>query len=47
MVTPTWTESTSNLGVYMSLALPATLMLVLDWWIWEFMVLISGYLGVQ
>ena len=34
-------------NTYMSLAVPSTIMLVLDWWIWELMVLISGYLGVN
>ena len=30
----------------MALAIPSTISLVLDWWVWELMVLISGYLGV-
>jgi MATE family multidrug resistance protein len=34
------------MGSYFALALPSTFCLVLDWWVWELMVLISGYLGV-
>ena len=35
-----------GLKSYFSLAIPSTISLVLDWWVWELMVLISGYLGV-
>ena len=32
---------------YFALAIPSTIMVTLDWWIWEFMVLISGWLSVE
>ena len=35
-----------GLRSYLALAIPSTICLVLDWWVWELMVLISGYLGV-
>ena len=47
LVPPSLHEATNNIKVYLGLAIPSTIMLVLDWWIWEFMVLISGYLGVN
>ena len=31
----------------MKLAVPSTIMITLDWWVWEFMILISGLLGVK
>lgn len=31
---------------YIYIAFPSTVMLCLDWWVWEIMVLISGYFGV-
>ena len=37
----------NDLKTYFSLAIPSTMMLCLDWWVWELMVLISGYLGVD
>jgi MATE family multidrug resistance protein len=36
-----------DLKTYFSIALPSYVMLALDWWVWELMILISGYLGVQ
>jgi MATE family multidrug resistance protein len=36
-----------DLRTYLSIALPSYVMQALDNWIWELMVLISGYLGVQ
>jgi len=43
-----WPDATvvKAMGSYFALALPSTFCLVLDWWVWELMVLISGYLGV-
>lgn len=32
---------------YMNLAVPSTIMITLDWWVWEFMILISGLIGVK
>ena len=32
---------------YFRLAIPSTVMVTLDWWIGEFMVLISGWLSVD
>lgn len=29
----------------MSIGIPSTVMVCLDWWVWELLVLISGYLG--
>ena len=43
----TLSEASNELGPYIKLAIPSTIMLVLDWWVWEFMILISGYLGVN
>lgn len=31
---------------YVALSVPMTIMICLDWWVWEFMILLSGYLGV-
>jgi Na+-driven multidrug efflux pump len=39
-------ESFDNLGEQIKLAVPAAIMVMLEWWIWELMILISGYLGV-
>ena len=36
----------NGLGEYVALAIPMTIMICLDWWVWEFMILLSGYLGV-
>jgi hypothetical protein len=36
-----------DLGIYFSLAIPSYIMVALDWWAWEFMILISGFLGVN
>ena len=36
----------NGLGDYIGLAIPMTIMICLDWWVWEFMILMSGYLGV-
>ena len=33
--------------MYFGLALPSYVMLALDWWVWELMVVISGLLGVK
>jgi len=32
---------------YMALGIPSYIMMASDWWVWEFMILISGWLGVQ
>jgi MATE family multidrug resistance protein len=32
---------------YFSIGIPSTIMLCLDWWVWELLILISGYLGVH
>ena len=31
---------------FLKIALPNTIMLVLDWWVWELMMIFSGWLGV-
>jgi MATE family multidrug resistance protein len=36
-----------DLRTFFSIAFPSYVMLALDWWVWELMILISGYLGVQ
>jgi multidrug resistance protein, MATE family len=35
------------MGEYFSIGIPSTIMLCLDWWVWELLILISGYLGVH
>jgi len=36
----------SGVTAYVRLAVPSTIMMCLEWWVWEVMVLISGWLGV-
>ena len=36
-----------DLKQYFVLAFPGYVMISLEWWAWEFMVLISGLLGVE
>jgi len=31
---------------YLKLAIPSTLMICLDWWVWELMILLAGMIGV-
>ena len=31
---------------YVCVAIPSFIMIASDWWVWEFMILISGYIGV-
>lgn len=37
----------NDIKTYLKLALPSYIMLALDWWVWEMMCLIAGYLGVD
>jgi len=39
------TFSIAGFKEYLSLSIPSTFMICLDWWIWEFMILISGKFG--
>jgi MATE family multidrug resistance protein len=34
-----------DLKPYFRIAIPSTVMLCLDWWVWELLILISGWLG--
>lgn len=36
-----------GLREYFAIGIPSTIMLCLDWWVWELLILISGYLGVH
>jgi MATE family multidrug resistance protein len=36
-----------GLGSYVKLGIPTTIMICLDWWVWELMIIITGYLGVE
>ena len=40
-------RSFEGLWEYMSLGLPLGVMLCLEWWAFEIMVLFSGYIGVE
>lgn len=44
-----WPDSRIYEGMseYFSIGIPSTIMLCLDWWVWELLILISGYLGVH
>ena len=35
-----------KVGAYISLAIPSTMMICLDWWVWELMILFAGMIGV-
>jgi hypothetical protein len=35
-----------DLKPYMAVALPSVIMIALDWWAWELLILIGGWLGV-
>jgi MATE family multidrug resistance protein len=35
-----------GLKEYLYIAVPSMLMIFLDWWVWELMILLSGYLSV-
>ena len=35
------------MGEYLKIAFPSMVMICSDWWVWEFMCLISGWLGVD
>lgn len=36
-----------DLKQYMKIGIPSTVMLCLDWWVWELLILISGWLGTH
>jgi len=36
-----------GIGQYLSLGVPSALMLMLEWWAYEVMTLMAGYLGVE
>ena len=36
-----------ELKQYMKIGIPSTVMLCLDWWVWELLILISGWLGTH
>ena len=36
-----------GIGQYLALGIPSTMMLCLEWWAFEAMVLMSGYIGVD
>jgi multidrug resistance protein, MATE family len=40
-----WPDARIFLGLkeYISLAVPTTIMICLDWWVWELMILMCGY----
>lgn len=40
-------QSIRGLGEYFSLALPSAMMLCLEWWAFEVMTLLTGYIGVN
>jgi multidrug resistance protein, MATE family len=44
-----WPDKRTFTGIfkYLELGIPSTLMLCLDWWAWELMVLISGYFAKE
>ena len=35
-----------KVGAYVQLAIPSTMMICLDWWVWELMILFAGMIGV-
>ena len=35
-----------KVNAYINLAIPSTLMICLDWWVWELMILFAGRFGV-
>ena len=37
----------NDLKEYFKLAVPTWIMVALDWWIWELMALIAGFIGVK
>jgi hypothetical protein len=43
-----WPDMRILLGLkeYLQIAIPSMLMIFLDWWVWELMILLSGYLSV-
>ena len=43
---PGW-NTFKNLGVFLRLGIPATLMLALEWWAFEVMTLMAGAIGVS
>lgn len=40
-----WPDSRTFVGIwpYIKLAVPTTIMICLDWWVWELMILMCGY----
>ena len=46
--TMVWPDTRIFLGLkeYLYIAIPSMLMIFLDWWVWELMILLSGYLSV-
>jgi MATE family multidrug resistance protein len=46
--TMVWPDRRIFLGLreYLQIAIPSMLMIFLDWWVWELMILLSGYLSV-
>lgn len=43
---PDFKSCTTDLGLYLRVAIPNTVMISLDWWSFELFALVSGYLGV-
>ena len=37
----------SGIGEYLSLGIPSAIMLMLEWWAYELMTVIGGYIGVN
>lgn len=40
-------ETFRDLGEYLNLAIPSTLMLVFDWWSFEILAILAGYISVE
>lgn len=40
-------KSIHGIGQYLSLGIPSAMMLCLEWWAYEVMTLMAGYLGVE
>ena len=40
-------ETFRNIGAFMALAIPGTAMICLEWWCFEIMILMAGYIGVD
>ena len=46
--TEVWPDMNIFLGLkdYLKIAVPSMFMIFLDWWVWELMILMSGYFSV-